>query len=59
MVFRLIDMKLDLREFLGSLITNITSELRNSKWQIQYGGSNMATSFQNSRFFALSEKNLV
>ena len=30
--------KFGIRRFLGSLITNPTSEFRNSKWRIQYGG---------------------
>ena len=32
-------MKLGSREFLGSVITNMNTKLRISKWRVQYGGS--------------------
>ena len=33
-------MKLSVYRFLGSLNLNLSSNLKNSKWQIQYGGEN-------------------
>ena len=32
------DLKFSTRGFLGSLITNLSSNLTNTKWRIQYGG---------------------